>query len=508
MKLVALAVLSFELALIYTHFQPTKAASLLSIFPSLNLLQDILYSFLNSISSSLNRAVSEGTNTDDFFLTNFKVLLGDASIQLDLSSDPDAGRNVSQIIRSRGFEAEEYDVITRDGYILTIQRIINPLVEAGARPLLKPVILQHGLMTSSADWVLKSTGVRPGIWPKRATGEYEIEVNFTNNEQLHDSQELPNSLGFYLANEGHDVFLANSRGNTYGQRHTSLSAWDSKFWAFSFDEQIQYDLPDTIAFVQDLTGKTKLGYVAHSQGSSMMFGLMSEKPEYANIVEPFVALAPVAYVNLCATPFKYLAAFTSIFQSVNMWFVTRNLIVRYFGPIICSLKNARGKTCVDYVFEIYLYIIGLSAGFDEEQIEYERASAYLDHIPSGTSVKNMAHYGQEIINGRFAKFDYGLPANLERYGQEQPPDYNLSKVKSKSIVLFVANNDWVASPPNVARLVADLGTKPFAVFNISEENPKWNHLDFIYAKRAGELVNRKIIGIFEHFKRQYAGENA
>lgn len=63
------------------------------------------------------------------------------------------------------------------------------------------VLLQHGLLSSSADW-----------------------VNNPANE----------SLGYLLADAGCDVWLANSRGNTYSLRHETLSPDDKRFWDFRF----------------------------------------------------------------------------------------------------------------------------------------------------------------------------------------------------------------------------------------------------------------------------------
>lgn len=51
---------------------------------------------------------------------------------------------------------------TADGYVLTLHRIINPLVSR--RTLEKrPVLLQHGFGANSAHWVINSEGgqVRP-----------------------------------------------------------------------------------------------------------------------------------------------------------------------------------------------------------------------------------------------------------------------------------------------------------------------------------------------------------
>lgn len=397
--------------------------------------------------------------------------------------DPDAKRGVAEIIRSRGFEAEEHDVVTRDGYILTVQRIVNPLVKPQDRKRLYPVIMQHGLMSSSVDWVINSVNVKPEQWPK---------ANAQTEPIVDDTQERPNSLGFYLANRGYDVFLANSRGNVYGQRHKHLNKWEPKFWDFTFDEQIKYDLPDTIEMVQKLTGHKKLGYVGHSQGTAMMFGLLADEPEYADIVQPYVALAPVAYVNNCISPVKYFAIYTPVFEHINMWFATSNVAVKYLAPLVCGPRMVRRDVCANIMF--------LSTGFDLDELDDSRIKAYLAHMPSGTSVKNIAHYGQEVISGRFAHFDHGILGNQIRYNRTRAPDYDLSKIRSNAIALFIAQNDWLASPKDVARLRAALTVEPYSVVNMTEYAAKWNHIDFVYGKHVGQWVNPKIHAIMEHFR--------
>ena len=108
----------------------------------------------------------------------------------------------TQLIRYNGYPAEQYDVVTDDGYIINIQRIPHGRNGRFKDVSNKPVIfLQHGLLASSTNWI-------------------------TN---------LPNqSFGFVLADQGFDVWLGNVRGNTYGLHHVKLSVHSDAFWDFRY----------------------------------------------------------------------------------------------------------------------------------------------------------------------------------------------------------------------------------------------------------------------------------
>ena len=63
------------------------------------------------------------------------------------------------------------------------------------------------------------------------------------------------------------------------------------------------------------------------------------------------------------------------------------------------------------------------------------------HFLPGTSVANLEHMLQMIRSGNFSKYDYGIHGNKEKYGQENPPHYNPSKLTVPT-ALYYASNDW------------------------------------------------------------------
>ena len=69
------------------------------------------------------------------------------------------------MIRGEGYDVEVHQVTTGDGYILTLHRITGRAGEASGANVGKPAVLvNHGLLCSSADWVMGS--------PDKSLGNY------------------------------------------------------------------------------------------------------------------------------------------------------------------------------------------------------------------------------------------------------------------------------------------------------------------------------------------------
>ena len=67
--------------------------------------------------------------------------------------DPDVNRNCSEMIRVRGYPAEEHEVVTSDGFILRMFRIPHGRHSTSVGP---PVFILHALLCSSDEFVMDS----------------------------------------------------------------------------------------------------------------------------------------------------------------------------------------------------------------------------------------------------------------------------------------------------------------------------------------------------------------
>lgn len=272
------------------------------------------------------------------------------------------------IIERYGYPYEVHTVQTADGYILTMFRIPG---SAKSPPALGkvPVLLMHGTLSSSADWII--------------TGP-------------------PRSLAFQLADEGYDVWLGNQRGNTHSRKHISIDPKKSAFWEFSFHEIGLFDIPAKIDYILETTGQPKLHCAGHSQGTAVFFVLLSLKPEYNDKILSMHALSPISYLAHVRSPFLLsIAPFVWFYE----W-TWRMLGIRELFPAKKQMDKGGQNQCErdsPYAFICY-NVIFLLAGYNSEQLDKDLLPEIMEVTPAGASVNQILHFAQEVMSGHFRAY--------------------------------------------------------------------------------------------------------
>lgn len=324
------------------------------------------------------------------------------------------------------------------------------------------VFLMHGLLSSSADWIITGT---------------------------------THALAYILADEGYDVWMGNARGNSESRNHTYLDPdKDTSFWQFSWHEIGITDLPAMIDYVLEQTGLESLIHIGHSQGTTTFYVMTSVHPEYNAKVKVHFSLAPIAYMNHMTSPLMHVMAF----WSGGLDFLLKIIGVNEFLPSSDFLGMAGGLLCGDDAVTQSLCSNALFAicGFSEAEMNATILSVLVGHTPAGSSVKQFLHYAQEINSGNFRQYDFGL-TNLDHYGSLTPPAYNLDAITTP-IYLFYSQNDWLSAETDVLKLCDGLGNSCQAKFLVADSG--FNHLDYMYGIRAPELVYNNVIGLMSRYQ--------
>nr|XP_018905705.1 PREDICTED: lipase 3-like [Bemisia tabaci] len=370
-------------------------------------------------------------------------------------------QTTDEAVLNEGYPAETHFVITDDGYILTLHRIPHGRIE-DETPRKRPVVLvMHGILCSSTDWVI--TGV---------------------NE----------SLGFVLADAGYDVWLGNARGNTYSRKHLKLDPARSprKFWNFSFHEMGILDLPAMIDYVLNVTEQSSLSYVGHSMGTTMFYVLCSQRPEYNSKVRVMFSLAPVAYLTYVRSP---VIRFLSTISDPLAWlcntlgyyeFLPNQRFLSLVNQTVCQQGSLGRGICNNALF--------LIAGYDTNKLNKTFVPTILGHVPAGASSKTLTHFVQCMQRDlTFGQYDYGWYTNRQVYKNTRPPQYNLQNIQVP-VIMFHSDNDWMSTPKDVNNLAERLPNLA-GKFKISS----FNHLDFMWAVSAKAMIYNRIVEMMDSY---------
>ncbi|NXI06141.1 LIPM Lipase, partial [Pachycephala philippinensis] len=355
----------------------------------------------------------------------------------------------SQKILFHGYLSEEYEVMTEDGYFLSLNRIPCGRGDPGCSGSRPPVLIAHGFSQDGGDWV----------------------DNFPDN-----------SLAFILADAGYDVWIGNNRGNSWSRRHLNLSLDSEQFWDFSFHEMAMYDLPAMVDFILMQNEREWLFYVGHAQGSALGFIAFSSLPHLAKKIRLFLALAPLHTLHHVRGPVLRSTFLPDVV--LKEMFGTRELVLvgrkeKLLLVERCS-RRLPAELCATDIFFI--------GGFDRKNLNISRLDVYLSHFPDYTSVKNLLHWGQTAKTGMFKQFDYG-PRNREKYSQPRPPVYRIEAMEVP-VAVWSGGHDWVAPIEETRHVLARLSNVIY-----QEHFPDWNHFDHHWGMDAPQRVYRVMVDL-------------
>lgn len=182
----------------------------------------------------------------------------------------------NDLVKSMGFGGiESHYVTTPDGYIINIQHIKRPNASK-----LMPVLFVHGLTGCADSFFVKKNESGPIV----------------------------------VANHGYDVWLLNNRGTLESSNHTIWASDKVKeFWAFSWQETGLYDLPLAIDEVLKHNNHEKLILIGHSEGSTIIFVTLSDRPEYNDKVALSIHWGVSVYHQECSSV-KFLSVSCKILE--------------------------------------------------------------------------------------------------------------------------------------------------------------------------------------------------
>ncbi|XP_069360894.1 lipase 3-like [Maniola hyperantus] len=358
-----------------------------------------------------------------------------------------------------GYYSESHDVITSDGYILEINRIPNPRFKIGPiRPRSKPVVfLMHGLQSSALAFV--AAGPRL-------------------------------SIAYILADAGYDVWMGNARGIINSRRHIWLNPDDEKerikFFDYTFEDVATKDLPTMINYILRITQQQQLNYIGHSQGGTAFLVLNSMMPAYNQKFISAHLLAGVGHQTYFPSDVLSIAA-----ESTDLIFT----VAVNTGSV--ELLGPNNNNNDDIAVEVAANALGCKGELDKFASIFCKVKAAMDvmrgvlaplETVAGASIKQYAHFGQNIRDKAFRRWNYNPLKNLWLYGNINPPNYDITLITA-DITMHYTVGDTLLHENDVLNMAAVIpNAKARRVARDS-----FSHFDFVIASDSRELVTDYIV---------------
>ncbi|XP_073278379.1 triacylglycerol lipase 2 isoform X1 [Primulina huaijiensis] len=375
------------------------------------------------------------------------------SLPLGFGQPPEA--LCAAAINSLGYKCQEFEAITDDGYILSVQRI--PEGRAGGRgggSDRPPVLLQHGVIVDGMSWLLNS--------PDEA-------------------------LPLILVDNGFDVWISNTRGTRYSRRHLTLDPAKQEYWNWTWDELVIHDLSTVADLVFNQTAQ-KIHYVGHSLGTLVALAAFSEG-RLSDRIKSAALLSPIAYLSHMTTALGVVAAKAFVGEAVSILglseFNPKGVQEEMFMKTLCDNPEVN-------CYDLLTALTGNNCCLNKSTIDIA-----LKNEPQSTSTKNLIHLSQTVRDAKLSKYDYGsTQLNIEHYGAPDPPVYDLSKISGDiPLLLSYGGRDALSDVQDVEDLLDAMKLdKSLQVQYVKN----YAHVDFVLGVTAKDLIFNRVMSFFRN----------
>lgn len=333
------------------------------------------------------------------FLVLFVILKFKSSFQQEEEDE------VVDVIKSSGYDGSFYEVETDDGYILGVHRVHS----RHKNTTNFPVFLMHGFLTTPISFFISNT---------------------------------KNSLPFMLADNGYDVFMGSRRGTKFSTNHKNFSTESKEFWNFTWHQIGLYDLKTMIDFTLNVTNTKKCFYVGYSQANIELLVLLSSRTEYnEKIIQAHMMSIAAALPNIHELG-KFLSPIIMNYAKSHEDFLYINM--KSFIPFQVQLAKMLCNSFIPLRVEICKNIIFFMVGRNRRSTEINPNiyAVMFKNLSPRVGIKQILHFAQIIMTGKFQQYDYGIERNLVVYNNTNPPEYDLAKIIAP-IYFYVGEEDVI-----------------------------------------------------------------
>lgn len=380
--------------------------------------------------------------------------------------DPMAkAKSTPELIRFHGYESEPHLVLTSDGYVLQMFRVLT----RPPTPADKGITVDLPSPSSSppSETMMRSTKRRPPV--------LALHGCMLSSEIWVCQRKARANLVLRLVDEGYDVWLANRRGTLYSQKHLVHKPYQEQFWDFSLDEPILHDIPALVEYIISISGETKVSLLGFSQGSAESLGSLAFSRRLRKHVSCVIGLSATA---------KPPTPRNALIQSMVHW--TPELLFLLFGrrsmlKSVYFWQAVLSPAAMSWLMDLCMYLL---FGWHNKNIRSQDKPLMYRHLFALASVKQIAHWFQIMRAGKFQMFDDTASTSCP-----VAPEYPIRNIRIP-MLLYLGELDCLAD----RNYLKDNIDKDLAEIHICEH---YEHMDSIWAHDAHMRIHPRILEFLE-----------